>query len=175
MAQVDEIWKTRTYQTYIINIKATKDLVIVASFSMVRFMSPGWHHNDTIVVSIILITKYRWFCSNKFALLMEASDSVWYVCSTSTLQFGDHDNDSTASKLPRPWFNIMIVSYSYSKSHLWDRMILYDPLSPQWDFLYWQDDMVILNLALVYSITWTERKLYMSVWPQTCSLGYIHR
>ena len=45
------------------------------------------------------------------------------------------------------WFNIMIPTYQYSKSHCGDKMSddLMTIRYPQWDFLYWQDDIFILN------------------------------
>ena len=43
-----------------------------------------------------------------------------------------------------PWFNIKMPSYWYRKSHCGDKTIVF-VLSPQWDFLYWQDVIFILN------------------------------
>ena len=49
---------------------------------------------------------------------------------------------STILLSPGGWFNIKMTSYQYRKSHYGDKMIF---LSPQWDFLYWSDNIFILN------------------------------
>ena len=52
--------------------------------------------------------------------------------------------------MQRGQFNIMMSSYQYRKSHCGDKMILqpsylHSVLSPLWNFLYWLDDIFILN------------------------------
>ena len=69
---------------------------------------------------------------------------------------------------PGGWFNIKMPSYQYRKSHCGDKTILWlTVLSPQWNFLYWQDNIFILNQGPVF---YHQSQTHLDAFPQHAHL-----